>query len=337
MSLGFFYDDSHVFLVTNKKFDEVFKWQGVVKPLWVLLVDGGPDENPRYLKNIHQYCRLFRHLDLDYFTIRTHAPGQSAYNPVERSMATLSKKVAGITLPIDHFGTHLDSQGKVRDRELGLRNFEYAGQALANLWRKDPIFGKPVLAEYIDRSKNPFADVIFPKIEGESQGYNEESEPLVPWSWIENHCLICQYSLDIRKCDDFSCCLPKRAEEAAALLSVNNGFLPPVIKGKDGHFLNAIHTLEYFDRIKIPGYDAHLSSLSADTHARRCCTTCNKYFPTVAFLTKHKKFAHPSPTRRRLNRLETNSAIIDDFSTLSSPFFEEVSVVIDYMSDGEIC
>ena len=116
-----------------------------------------------------------------------------------------------------------------------------------------------------------------------------------------------------------------------------NGFLPPVIKGKDGHFLNAIHTLEYFDRIKIPGYDAHLSSLSADTHARRCCTTCNKYFPTVAFLTKHKKFAHPSPTRRRLNRLETNSAIIDDFSTLSSPFFEEVSVVIDYMSDGEIC
>jgi len=33
-------------------------------------------------------------------------------------MATLSKKVAGITLPIDHFGTHLDSQGKVRDREL---------------------------------------------------------------------------------------------------------------------------------------------------------------------------------------------------------------------------
>jgi len=217
--------------------------------------------------------------------------------------------------------------------ELGLHNFEYG----ANLWRKDPIFGKPVLAEYIDRSKNPFADVIFPKIEGESQGYNEESEPLVPWSWIENHCLICQYSLDIRKCDDFSCCLPKRAEEAAALLSVNNGFLPPVIKGKDGHFLNAIHTLEYFDRIKIPGYDAHLSSLSADTHARRCCTTCNKYFPTVAFLTKHKKFAHPSPTRRRLNRLETNSAIIDDFSTLSSPFFEEVSVVIDYMSDGEIC
>ena len=252
-------------------------------------------------------------------------------------MATLSKKVAGITLPIDHFGSHLDSQGKVRDCELGLRNFEYAGQALANLWRKDLIFGKPVLAEYIDRAKNPFADVIFPDIESESQEHNEESnEPPVPWPWIEKHCLICQYSLDIRKCDDFSCCLPKRAEEAAALLSVNNGFLPPVIKGKDGHFLNAIHTLEYFDRIKTPGYDAHLASLSANTHARRNCTTYNKYLPTVAFLTKHKKFAHPSPTRRQLNRLETNSAIIDDFSPLlsSESSFEEVRVVIDYMSDG---
>lgn len=29
-------------LITNKKFDEVFKWQGVVKPLWVLLVDVRP-------------------------------------------------------------------------------------------------------------------------------------------------------------------------------------------------------------------------------------------------------------------------------------------------------
>ena len=43
-----------------------------------------------------------------------------------------------------------------------------------------------------------------------------------------------------------------RDEEATAVLSVNDGFLPPVIKGKDGHFLNAIHTLEYFDSFKTP-------------------------------------------------------------------------------------
>ncbi len=86
------------------------------------------------------------------------APGQSAYNPVERSMATLSKKVTGITLPIDHL--------ELTD-ELGLHNFEYG----ANLWRKDRILENRLQ--------------IFPNIEGESQGHNEESEPLVPWSWIE--------------------------------------------------------------------------------------------------------------------------------------------------------
>ncbi len=74
------------------------------------------------------------------------APGQSAYNPVERSIATLSKKVTRITLPIDHLEL---------TNELGLHNFEYG----ANLWRKDRIFGKPILAEYIDRSKTPFADI----------------------------------------------------------------------------------------------------------------------------------------------------------------------------------
>ena len=70
-------------LVSNEEFTEFFNYKGKVKPLWILLVDGRPDENPWHLKNVNQYCKLFRHLNLDYLTIRTHAPGQSAYNPVE--------------------------------------------------------------------------------------------------------------------------------------------------------------------------------------------------------------------------------------------------------------
>jgi len=38
-------------------------------------------------------------------------------------MTTLSGKLAGITLPIDHFGTHLNTQGKVINPELALQNF----------------------------------------------------------------------------------------------------------------------------------------------------------------------------------------------------------------------
>ncbi|PKC03466.1 hypothetical protein RhiirA5_423714 [Rhizophagus irregularis] len=124
-------------LLSNSQYDDVLKTDETIRPIWILLVDGGPDENPRHLKNIKIYCQLFKKFDLDFLSIRTHAPDQSKYNPVERGMATLSGKLAGITLPIDHFGTHLDSQGKVIDAELAIQNFRYSGEALCELWRRD--------------------------------------------------------------------------------------------------------------------------------------------------------------------------------------------------------
>nr|CAG8683580.1 15397_t:CDS:2 [Entrophospora candida] len=129
-------------LTLDPQYDDVLKTNGEIRPIWVLLVDGGPDENPRHLKNIKTYCQLFRKFDLDYLTVRTHAPGQSKYNPVERGMATLSGKLAGITLPIDHYGTHLNTQGKVINPDLALQNFRYAGEALCNIWHHDLILEK---------------------------------------------------------------------------------------------------------------------------------------------------------------------------------------------------
>ncbi|CAI2183183.1 9303_t:CDS:2 [Funneliformis geosporum] len=45
-------------------------------------------------------------------------------------MATLSQKLAGITLPIDKYGSHLNSQGQVVNLELAMKNMRYAGEAL---------------------------------------------------------------------------------------------------------------------------------------------------------------------------------------------------------------
>ncbi|CAG8852584.1 186_t:CDS:1, partial [Gigaspora margarita] len=143
-------------LISNAQYTEALKVDGCIKPIWVLLVDGGPDENPRHLKNINSYCKFFKKFDLDYLTVRTHAPGQSKYNPVERAIATLSGKLAGITLPIDHFGKHLDSQGKVINSDLAKNNFRYAGEALCKIWCRDHIFGKKVDATYIDKAIDPF-------------------------------------------------------------------------------------------------------------------------------------------------------------------------------------
>ncbi|GBC42209.2 hypothetical protein GLOIN_2v1766467 [Rhizophagus irregularis DAOM 181602=DAOM 197198] len=39
------------------------------------IIDESPDENPRHMKNIYQYCRMFRAFDLDYLSIQTHASG----------------------------------------------------------------------------------------------------------------------------------------------------------------------------------------------------------------------------------------------------------------------
>ena len=131
------------------------------------MIDGGPNKNPRHLKNIKSYYQLFKKFDLDFLSVRTHAPDQSKYNSVKRDMATLSGKLAGITLPIDHFGIHLNLQGKVIDLELATQNFRYSGEVLYEIWSHDLIFRKKVDACYINVLMNPFEHIQFKGTERE--------------------------------------------------------------------------------------------------------------------------------------------------------------------------
>ena len=75
----------------------------------------------------------FKDLDLDVLINLCHAPGQSAFNPVERRMAPLSKDLSGVLLPHEHFGSHLDSQGRTTDLSLERQNFGHAGSCLAEV------------------------------------------------------------------------------------------------------------------------------------------------------------------------------------------------------------
>ncbi|CAG8510017.1 5898_t:CDS:2, partial [Scutellospora calospora] len=134
-------------------------------------------------------------------------------------MTTLSGKLTGITLPIDHFGSHLNSQEKVVDSELAAQNFHYAGEALCEIWCCNSIFGKKIEATYIDKTTDPFVELEFIGEEQEKKGKDVEN--------IERHCNLCQYALDIKRCDDLECCDPIRAEEAIDFLIASNGFLPP--------------------------------------------------------------------------------------------------------------
>lgn len=58
--------------------------------------------------------------------VATNAPGRSAFNRVERRMAPLSKELSGVILEHDHYGSHLDNQGRTVDVDKELKNFEFA-------------------------------------------------------------------------------------------------------------------------------------------------------------------------------------------------------------------
>ena len=134
-----------------------------------------------------------------------------------------------------------------------------------------------------------------------------------------------------------SCCRSPKAKEAIDFLESYNGFLPPITKAKDGHFTNPIHLLQYYDLLKILDYDAHCPSLEKDTYLRLCCPICQKYFPTLTFLTNHRKTAHlttrgQSKAQSR-DQTEWNSTALDDFSL---PFSQtKYPVPIVYISEGE--
>lgn len=141
--------------------------------------DGGLDENPRYEKVIMHAIDHFKTYNLDAVFVITNAPGQSAFNRVERRMAPLSRELAGLLLPHDHFGSHLNSSAATIDTNLEEKNFEFAGQTLAEVWSKLMIDKYPVHAEYIG-----------------AQSVARETEK-VPPAWYDLHVHESQYFLQV--------------------------------------------------------------------------------------------------------------------------------------------
>ncbi|CAG8602695.1 17481_t:CDS:2 [Gigaspora margarita] len=102
--------------------------------------------------------------------------------------------------------------------------------------------------------------------------------------------------------------LQSAAQEAIDFLQLFDGFLSPITKVQDSHYINSIHLLQYFDKFKIPGYDAHCPSISQMTYHRLCCLICHKYFLTQAYMAKHKHLLHPSPHERsKKNNLQAQN------------------------------
>ncbi|PKC51214.1 hypothetical protein RhiirA1_478451 [Rhizophagus irregularis] len=96
------------------------------------------------------------------------------------------------------------------------------------------------------------------------------------------------------------------------LLDENDGFLPPITKEKDGHFINPIHALQYYDKLKILPYDRCCPSISQELHQRLCCNICGKYFPTLKFMKEHKRNVHSkrhSQNNKQLKRTHNETEL----------------------------
>ncbi|KAJ6642875.1 hypothetical protein Bhyg_07831 [Pseudolycoriella hygida] len=117
-------------------------------------------------------------------------------------MAPLSKALAGIMLPHDHYGNHLDSQGQTIDTELEKTNFSYAGIALAEVWSEMTIDG-----HFTSRVSFPF-DTLNQKLR-HRQFYNNYQRFQLVQSTRQS-----QYLLQILKCSDQKCCNEKRSSSS---------------------------------------------------------------------------------------------------------------------------
>ena len=123
-------------------------------------------------------------------------------------MVKLSKELSGAVLKHDKFGSHLDAKGVTVDKDLELKNFEYARHTLAENWSGFVIDGNLVVAEFIEHDAPIFKE------------------------WKACHGWQSQCFLQIVKCTDPKCCL---SFQSSYLKVVPQRFLPPP--------LPVVHTL----------------------------------------------------------------------------------------------
>jgi len=283
---------------------------GAVKPILIVTVDGGADENPRYTKVITWAVHHFKEMDLDALFVATNAPGRSAFNRVERRMAPLSHELSGLVLPHDYFGTHLDNSGKTVDEVLEAQNFEKAGQVLGEVWSAMKIDGYPVEARYI-----PPGEPDLPANQSQT--------------WYKNHVRQSQYLLQIVKCENLECCAIPRSSLRTIL---PEGFLPPPlmvwqsesglaaadIASPDGKFLDLFSRLAIRLEPKAAGfkavpYDFYCPSVRAQLSIRSC-KTCGIYHSSKKAMEAHSADLHssqfcPAPiVRQRPSRVAAQRA-----------------------------
>ena len=304
---------------------ELFRLQQIPrKPILLIETDGAADEAPRFPTPMASAVSLFKELELDALLHGVNAAGLSAFNPVERRMAPLSHDLAGIVLPHNHYGTHLDSEGKTTDIELEKENFFKAAEVLTEVWSKTVIDGHKVHCEPLHA------------------GCEKEPEHVDP-DWAATHVQQSRYSLQIVKCFNTDCCptfatnwahvFPSRFIPLPAVYEYSPTGMaavePRTVFAKPRDYIYAplkerlIQQLMPREASKygIAPFDLYCPSM-VDKLKKGICRQCGSYWPSQAAMLRHAKCHKRAGRSNQVQVLQENP--------------EQAEVILhDSDSDGE--
>ncbi|CAF4890528.1 unnamed protein product, partial [Rotaria socialis] len=294
-------------LFESKDFQSVMKLNDKCKPIVIICVDGGPDENPRYSKTLVGGVNLFKKYELDCLFVASNCPGRSAYNMVERRMAPLSNQLAGLILPHDYYGTHLNDSGKTIDSTLEIQNFKRAGECLAEVWNELTIDSYPVACQYIE------------PVDGKNSFSLDTND--IDLNWLQLHVRQSQYLLQIIKCNDLNCCSSWRTNYPKV---ISQRFLPPPcpfkyssnglcvaeLNDKDGRFVDLLQRLILNNIVPAINmvYDYACPSVQNEL-AKLTCPVCFLYHASIATMTRHKRLHNSKYLVKQHIILETKKHI----------------------------
>ena len=316
---------------------QLFQTQKVPrKPILLIETDGAADEAPRFPTTMASAVSLFKELELDAFLHGVNAAGLSAFNPVERRMAPLSHDLAGIVLPHDHYGNHLDSQQKTTDVELEKENFFKAAEVLADVWSKTVIDGHKVDCQPL------------------RAGCEIEPEAVDP-EWAATHVQQSRYSLQVVKCFNTDCCpefatnwahvFPSRFIPLPAVYEYSSAGMtavePRIVFAKPKEHIYAplkerlIQQLlpREANKYDVAPFDLYCPSM-VDKLRKGICPQCKSYWPSQAAMLRHAKCHPKQPSRSNQVQVQAHEVIPDDSDSDDSDV--EVTGTVTVVGEDEI-
>ena len=196
------------------------------QPVSVLMLytDGGTDHRNTLVSVQCSCISIFKELDVDLFILARCAPGHSWRNPAERVMSVLNiglqncclereESSADIERQLKKFGSMKEIREKASTevKQSYVESVEPVQNIVRNRFARLKLKDEPfavlysITNESIDLMKRHLRE-LFPSLNLDKLTKNKTCHVVEFQQWMAKHCRERQYSFQIRKCDDASCC-----------------------------------------------------------------------------------------------------------------------------------